>query len=256
MEILLIPESEAIFMKSPLDEARSNFYTTLTWEDLEDWAGPRIAARGQDYHHRGLVKDLALSPVGEIIAWVDGSTRYATLVDVEGGYLVSACTCPCEAACKHTVALILTYLEKQKNGQPIPVAKEKDPRLLLLNEIEEDDDEDFEDWDEDGEDFEDEGEFDEVIPETKAKKPKTTTSKKTSPDINSFLEQQIKQELIKLLKDLTIEFPAVLEYLQDRAAAASDHVPQLMKTIRKELLKLGQTPGWQNYWTGEGYTPD
>ena len=152
-------------MEPNIGDSRDSFYSELTWEELEDWAGVKIASRGQDYYRRNLVKDLSLSPNGEILAWVDGSERYATLVDVEG----------------------------------------------------------------------EEG----VIPK-----------------IHSYLEKQTKEQLVQIIEELADTNPAIKLSLEDRCTVDEDRVPGLVKTIRKEIVKLSQTPGWQSHWNGEGFTPD
>jgi uncharacterized Zn finger protein len=66
----------------------------LTWNDIEAWAGGKIASRGKSYQRQGRVADLAVTDDGSLIAWVDGSDRYATKVVIdEDGLPDSICTC-------------------------------------------------------------------------------------------------------------------------------------------------------------------
>jgi uncharacterized Zn finger protein len=65
---------------------------SVTWEELEDWAGATIAKRGQAYHRDGRVHELAYIDDGALLAWVQGTARYATLVDYDEGELYSECT--------------------------------------------------------------------------------------------------------------------------------------------------------------------
>jgi hypothetical protein len=30
----------------------------------------------------------------------------------------------------------------------------------------------------------------------------------------------------------------------------------MVTRLRKDIREIGEEPGWQNYWQGEGYTPD
>ncbi|MBA4421777.1 MAG: hypothetical protein C0390_01600 [Syntrophus sp. (in: bacteria)] len=80
--------------------------------DLEKWAGSVIYKRGDAYHRSGQVEKPAMTADGALIAWVFGSEKYATMVEVENGALSSICTCPYDdlPPCKHAVALLLAYL--------------------------------------------------------------------------------------------------------------------------------------------------
>jgi len=85
-------------------------FADLTWVDLNRWAGGKIVGRGRGYQRDGAVEALAGTSGGGLIAWVDGTRRYATLVERDaGGGLLSTCTCPYEGACKHAVAVVLEY---------------------------------------------------------------------------------------------------------------------------------------------------
>lgn len=82
-------------------------FTALTWDELQDWAGPVIISRGQRYQRSRQVQDLARTSNGGLIAWVLGTNRYATRIETEDDELVAACTCPYEGVCKHAVAVVL-----------------------------------------------------------------------------------------------------------------------------------------------------
>src|SRR5947209_5614085 len=83
----------------------------LTWEDLEAWTDARSLQRGKSYQRSGHVQQLALSPDGELLAWVMGTQRYTTRVKLVSGNertLDSLCTCPVGSnGCKHAVAVVL-----------------------------------------------------------------------------------------------------------------------------------------------------
>lgn len=107
-------------------------FRSLTWEDLETWAGSKTVERGRSYWHGGQVRALARTPQGHIVAWVQGEERYATRVWWQEGRLASACTCPIGWACKHAVAVILECLDHMAENRSIPLAVPKDRRLELL----------------------------------------------------------------------------------------------------------------------------
>ena len=115
-------------------------FADLGWADLNRWAGGKIVGRGRGYQRDGAVEALARTSGGGLIAWVDGTRRYATLVERDaGGGLLSTCTCPFEGACKHAVAVVLEYLECLEQGNPVPRARANDERF---EEFDMDDDED------------------------------------------------------------------------------------------------------------------
>ena len=70
-------------------------FADLTWDDIENWAGGKVVSQGRKYQQQGCVADLAVTADGGLIAWVDGSVRYAAKVVVdEEGLPDSVCTCP------------------------------------------------------------------------------------------------------------------------------------------------------------------
>ena len=81
-------------------------FRDLDWAMLEDWAGTKTLSRGRQYQRDGRVRDLVHSANGAIVAWVEGTERYATAVYFDDG-LVSECTCPVGDSCKHAVAVVL-----------------------------------------------------------------------------------------------------------------------------------------------------
>jgi uncharacterized Zn finger protein len=59
----------------PQNRSERDPFKALTWRDIEDWAGSKILSRGKSYHKSRTVKELARTPKGAIIAWVQGSKR-------------------------------------------------------------------------------------------------------------------------------------------------------------------------------------
>jgi len=218
-------------------------FTALTWDELQDWAGPVIVSRGQRYQRSSQVHDLATTTRGGLVAWVLGSERYATSVELENGELVATCTCPYEGVCKHAVAVVLEYLEQVKRKSTIPIAAQQDLRFRLLEH-----DEDEEEWDE--EDATDE----DFVPVSERSRRK---AEKAAPDTwLSFLEQQTQPQLLALLSGLGRRHADVRQFVQDRHNLSAGAVPKLVKSLRAEIAALSQESGWRNQWSGEGSIPD
>ena len=136
-----------------------NPFAALTWDDVEAWAGSTIVSRGKSYQRGNRVQKLARTESGGILAWVQGTARYATRVDMAKKQLTASCTCPYAYGdtCKHAVAVVLSYLEYLKTKKEIPIAAEDDPRFDLLQEAAEagdddEDDDDTEEYDDDADD--------------------------------------------------------------------------------------------------------
>ena len=51
----------------------SDPFAELSWDDINLWAGDRIAGRGRRYQASGKVSELVKSSDTDLIAWVDGS---------------------------------------------------------------------------------------------------------------------------------------------------------------------------------------
>jgi len=156
----------------------------------------------------------------------------------KAGKLLSNCTCPYDATCKHAVAVVLEYLDCLKKKSSVPIASTNDRRFELL-----DNDSEAQMWDE--EDDEDSGRF-------RSKE----HIRGVSHDSASFLEQQTKEQLISLIKDLAERHPAVLEDLHDKQNLSEGNIKQLVRSIQKEIREVSSEPGWTNHWKNEGYIPD
>ena len=218
-------------------------FTALTWDELQERAGPVIVSRGQRYQRSSQVHDLARTSSGGLVAWVLGSDRYATSVESEDGKLIATCTCPYGGICKHAVAVVLEYLAQVKRKSTIPTVTKQDRRFQLLEH-----DEDEEEWDEEGatdEDFV-------TVSEGSMRK----AGKAASDAWLSYLEQQTQPQLLALLKDLVQRYPDVQQFIQDRSNLSAGAVPKMVKSLRVEIADLSQEPGWRNHWSGEGSIPD
>ena len=74
-------------------------WASLTWDDLDDWAGGRSVSRGRSYQRQGRVRNLAVSDDGRLLATVQGGDRYVVSVWRKpkrrgDSPLQSRCTCP------------------------------------------------------------------------------------------------------------------------------------------------------------------
>ncbi len=100
-------------------------WTSVTWDDIQEWAGSRTVMSGRSYQRRGHVRDLILTNEGRLTATVIGTDKYQVSVwqDAEktgGKSLHSKCTCPVgHTRCKHAVAVIAEHLEALGN-EPAP----------------------------------------------------------------------------------------------------------------------------------------
>ncbi|MFB3905370.1 MAG: SWIM zinc finger domain-containing protein [Acidobacteriota bacterium] len=107
----------------------------LRWEDLSKWASPSSVRKGRPY--KGRVTGIAQTADGGLLAWVQGSGRYATRVGLDQeGKLVSSCSCPVgHWACKHAVAVVLVGIEQMGTRAGIKTAASDDIRLSMLTSL-------------------------------------------------------------------------------------------------------------------------
>ena len=234
-------------------------FAKLTWDELEEWAGSTIVSRGRGYQRGDHVQELAHTPNGGLVAWVYGTHKYATKVEIEKGKLSALCSCPYGGTCKHAVAVVLVYLDHLKQNQDVPTTTTNDRRLKRLDELDEEDEWDEEDendeWDEDEEDQEEEDEWDEEEEDDELASrvtPRRSNKKAAADSLTSFLEQQSKEQLVALLKEQASRNPDVRRELQDRGNLLSGSVKALVKTARAEIKKLGSGPDWDDDWGGGG----
>ncbi|MCJ7833664.1 MAG: SWIM zinc finger family protein, partial [Deltaproteobacteria bacterium] len=225
-----------------------DFFKNLSWDDLIEWAGSKIVSRGQDYQKSGHVKDLSFTPDGALIAWVLGTHRYATLVDVQKGELISDCNCPYDDTCKHAVAVVLEGLDYLKKKKEIPLCSKKDRRLESLDSLEMEDELE-EGWEEEDEEEE---EKEVSIP----RKASSASKSKSSGSLQAFLEDQTKPQLINLIQELANAIPELNQALGDRQALSKGTVNKMVQSIRREITTLSSEPGWRSHWKNEGYIPD
>jgi uncharacterized Zn finger protein len=211
--------------KSPWDR-----FAELSWEDLNHWVGSKIVSNGRNYQQQGRVTELVRTDDGGLIAWVNGSERYATRVIMNSdGLPESLCTCLYELDCKHGVAVVLEYLEMIGSGQDVPMTGNNDLRIVVLE------DDDLNHRPEDGHGF---------------------LSEHIIKDVEGFLSDKTRIQLQELILELSQKYPEVAQDLSDRRKILTGDIDNLVLRLKKEIRKVGEEPGWQSYWQEEGYTPD
>lgn len=217
----------------PMMEKKMNSFTGLTWNDIDDWAGDRIASRGRSYQKSGYVSDLAVTVDGDLIAWVDGTHKYATRVSMneKSDLPDSVCSCPYEIDCKHGVAVVLEYLKCVEENRDVPKARENDVRLELVeiggyNDKYDDDDDD------------------ESLPED------------IRMEIMSFLKKKTKAQLVELFLDLTERHPAVRQELVDNKQLESGDTASIVKQLRRDISEISSRNDWREPWEDDFSSPD
>jgi uncharacterized Zn finger protein len=232
------------------DIKHENPFARLTWEDLAKWAGSTIVDKGRKYKQYGYVRDLSITSINGLIAWVHGTERYATVVEIRDGKLISNCSCPYGGTCKHAVAVVLEYLDCLKNKKTLPKANQDDKRLLVLKEENNDWEEDDSDWDDwDVEDYENDVENNEE--EENEEELETTAKKNDESSLHSYLEKQTKEQLIKLLEQMASQHFAVKQTLEDMMNVKTGKANKIMQAIRNELAYIEPEPRW-GYRSGNG----
>lgn len=205
-------------------------FAELTWDDLADWAGDRIVSRGKGYQNMGRVRDPAVTEDGGLVAWVDGTQRYAVkVVMTDDGLPDSVCTCPYELNCKHGVAALLEYLRRIEAGQTVSGAGRDDPRLKLLDEKVQDD---------------------ENIDE------ETVISPDVREEIGRFLKRQTKAQIIELVQEIAQAHPGVAREIVDRQQLASGDTQTISKRLHREIREINEGPYWHDPWGDERFMPD
>jgi uncharacterized Zn finger protein len=205
-------------------------HNQVTIQTIRAWAGETIFKRGQDYQLRGRVSELAATPSGGLVAWVRGSSRYATRVTLDQERLSSDCTCPYGGTCKHAVAVALAYLDRPDQAPPLPVATPNDPRIVLL----------------------DRKAAAAAIASAQPSMPEPTGDLK----LTTFLNALSHQELVALMLDMVRRFPELRDALAVRQMLASDDADQLEAEVLGRILQVGAAPGWSDRWDDNAYLPD
>ena len=206
-------------------------WSKVTWADLNDWAGSRAVSKGRAYQGRGAVSDLGISAEGELVAWVVGTTRYATRVRCRSARargrgarrLESSCSCPVVFGCKHAVATVVAALECLDAGEELASVAADDLRWDLAARI-----------------------SGSVAEEGSAKR----------GDLASYLRSLEKAELVELLLETSALHPEIEADLVHRRALSGGDLATIVKRIREEITDASAQEAWSNGWNGEGSLPD
>lgn len=218
-------------------------FADLTWEDLKEWAGSKVVARGKSY--RSAVEDLRVTADGRLLAWVEGGDRYATLVSIsKSGKPSSVCTCPYAIACKHAVAVVLRYLDAVQAEESIPAAEDEDERLERLSRAQ-----DESDMDEDEADV-----ASPVVSLKRLVKPGSTANPEVA--VRRYLESLSQPALLDFVQRLASDFPGVRQRIADRVELQSGDIAKLIANTRREIEKVSAEPGWTRHWSNERHIPD
>ncbi|MFP4081362.1 MAG: SWIM zinc finger domain-containing protein [Candidatus Aminicenantes bacterium] len=231
-------------------------FAALTWQDLESWVGVKTLSRGKAYQKSSAVQDLALAGKTRLIAWVQGTKRYATEVEIIGGEPSSGCTCPVGIDCKHGVAVLLEYREALKQDREVPQIDPEDPRLTLLDEAMEGDEDDFlDEYDEQADhDFiDDEYGYDSKSPEEGSQ---NRPESKGRVNLRAFLRNKSREDLIALVEELATTHAGVRQDLWIWCSLAAGQFKELVQYVRKEIDVVTAEEAWYDRWRQQGSLPD
>jgi uncharacterized Zn finger protein len=179
---------------------------TLTWEDLDAWAGARTVRRAKSYS--ASVTALYLTAEGGLLATVPGTRAYTTRVEpAEGGDLVCTCSCPYPyGPCKHGVAVILAALGVVEKGEKIPPASREDVRLAQLEQRDE-----------------------------PTEKDRGRGKPTTKAALTTYLAGLKKRDLRDVLKGLVEAVPEARQRLVDQMRLAKGNAVEMVNAARAEM---------------------
>jgi uncharacterized Zn finger protein len=188
-------------------------FAALSWNDLEQWAGPTILERGKSYRRR--VYDLTVTDEKHLVATVAGSEPYITRVWVNDDEPDCECSCPYWGPCKHAVAVILAYLDCIKSELPVPLIEpgELDARLSVYG-------------------LADEQDSDVGIDVEAAR---------------TALKAMTKAQLIEWAVDAFSDHPSIFDSLPSTVPAGGIAVDKMVARLRQQIRKTGDERGWQDY---------
>jgi len=211
----------------------------LTYDDLDQWAGEAIRTRGKGYVQR--VEELHRTANNELVAWVQGTEKYATLVHLDpSGMHGWLCTCPYDQGpCKHAAAVILAAARSVHDTGELPMLDE-DSELghILMG------DQDRKLKKEPNEDAADRAD------------PGGTVKRAGPSKVRKILAGKSWEELHDLLVTLAREFPAVERRLLEADQLSRGQIGPLVRSLHKEIRRLTDEPAWRNQWSDEASLPD
>ena len=208
-------------------------FTSLSWDDLEQWAGSTILGRGKRYRHR--VHDLEMTDAEHLVASVAGREHYITHVWQKNGETDCDCSCPYWGPCKHAVAVILVYLDRIKSKTPTPqiTADALDARLSVY------------------------GMRDEPTVEDDTELDNLELDSIDLDKARSALKKMTKAQLIEWILQGAVDHPPLLNTLPlSSPPLAGDTLEKTVARLRQQIRKTTSERGWQDYWNNVGSTPD
>jgi uncharacterized Zn finger protein len=208
--------------------SQSPFFAGLTFDILAVWAGEAVFQRGFAYNKSGKVSNIALTPEGGLLATVDGTQKYTTLIFLEkGGEMASTCTCPYGARCKHAVAVACAGITLLAAKTPIPLATADDNRLFDVDTI--------------------------ASPGEYAQ----AERKSSLQELEKLLKKLSKEQLVAIVLQAVKLAPEVANFCADGIKRApTKDVQTLVKEARKAIRKALQEPEWGDYhWVSTDYEP-
>jgi len=241
-------------------------WSSLSWDDLDRWAGSRSVGRGRSYQRGGRVANLVICEDQSLLATVQGSEPYVTsvrLVPHGDEPLRSRCTCPVGFdGCKHAVAVVIEYLAALAEARAVPSADPNDPRFAVLeSEALDWEDEDLAEWD--THEPQAEAEQDEPVvsqsgsPGAGKRKPSARRGRlEWDEKIRQHIASKSHEELVELVWSLTWQFPELREQFKEQVSLGEINAGRLVAEARRELHRVTSEIGWENRWEGEGHTPD
>lgn len=250
---------------------------TLTYDDLEDWAGEKIFTRGKGLVNK--VSQLEQHGENELTAKVKGTEWYDCSIQLNDGELESDCTCPYYERCKHVVAVVLAAAKAINSDQEIPVTKEKselaeEPQNELAAESPNDDEcnSQLEMVEKIQQAMSDTGLTLEQVEAFTC--PDREQATDYDPDeylgdmsvdelnhrLSTTFNALTKAKLVQLLMTLAMDHPDTLLYdLLERASVLSRKKPASKSQIgvlRRQIKKITAEESWRDNWKGIGHTPD
>ena len=216
----------------PKKKTQLDRFADLTWDDFEEWAGSRIRLAGKKLSASGRVSDWRRQNDGRVDrpGWTVQNVMPRGCSWATTGCRNRFARAPYEFDCKHGVAVAIEYLKQVEKGKSVRRAKPDDDRLQLLD-------------DEDGDDEPDDDD-------------ENVLSKDMQKDIDGFLKGKTKAQLTDLIHEIARRYPEIAQDLVDRRHLSEGNTKALVENLRQEIRDIADEPGWQNYWQGEGYTPD
>ena len=212
-------------------ETISTLLGELTDEDLDQWAGTRVHKRGQGYIDR--VEGLRRTEDNELVAWVRGTRKYATLVHLdEDGKHEWLCTCPNEwGACKHAVAVVLAAAQTVNNGVELPLLAREDHLARTL--------------------------FDGAPePADGAPDGADADARPDEAELRRLLADKSREELLALLLSLAAASPRVAQAVVEAEQLKSGRIEPLVRALGAEIDRLTEEPVSSGRGSGGGQGPD